>query len=227
MSKVFRKEIKYPITNLDFFLLRKRLECFVQPDPHSGDDGYRVRSLYFDSNDDQDLLDSLNGNMEKRKIRLRFYPPDTKTIKLEYKCKSGIDGIKHSIKLSKEEAERIIAGDYSLLLNIGSPLALELYARLMLGAYQPKVIVEYHRLAYSYPVNNNRITFDSKVAASNVVHSFFDHDLGLIPLMEPDAGVLEVKYDQFLVGVLKDVVRSVDSLAKANSKYAQSRLLFI
>ena len=227
MSKVFRKEVKFPISVLDFLLLRQKLEYFVQPDAHSGDDGYRVRSLYFDSNDDQDLLDSLSGNMEKRKIRLRFYPPDKENIKLEYKCKSGSNGIKRSIKLSKEEAERIVAGDYRLLLDIQTPLALELYARLMLGGYQPKVIVEYNRLAYFYPVSNNRITFDSKVSASNVVHSFFEEDTGLIPVMDPDTGVLEVKYNQFLVGVLKEALQSVDSLAKANSKYAQSRLLFM
>lgn len=226
MDKVFRKEIKYPISLLDFYRLRKRLECFVQPDPYSGSAGYRVRSLYFDSDGDRDLLDALNGNMEKRKIRLRFYPPDTDYIRLEYKCKSGTNGLKRSIRLSKENAQRIMGGDYRPLMDMQEPLAFELYGRLMTGGYRPKVIVDYHRVAYTYPVSNTRLNFDSAVSASYVTDSFFDEDPGVVPIMAPDLGVFEVKYDHFLVGILKEVVESVDSLAYANSKYAQSRFLF-
>lgn len=168
MHKVFRKEIKYPISILDFALIRGYLESFVKPDPHSGEDGYRVRSLYFDSGGDQDLLDSLAGQMEKRKIRLRFYPPDTGYIRLEYKCKSGTDGIKRSIRLSLGDAERMMKGDYTPLAEMQEPLALELYSRMMLEGYRPKSVVEYHRQAYVYPVGNTRINFDSAVAASYV-----------------------------------------------------------
>lgn len=227
MNKVFRKEMKYPISLLDFCLLRGYLECFVKPDPHSGEYGYRVRSLYFDSDGDQDLFDTLTGNMEKRKIRLRFYPPDTDYIRLEYKCKSGTDGIKRSIRLSKEVAQCLMRGDYTPLLDMQDPLASELYGRMRLEGYQPKVVVDYHRLAYIYPVGNTRINFDSAVSGSYVTDSFFDENPGLIPVMPPDIGVLEVKYDHFLVGILKEVVESVDSLTKANSKYAQARFLFV
>lgn len=226
MDEVFRKEVKYPISLLDFSRLRKRLECFTQPDPYSGSTGYRVRSLYFDSHDDRDLFDTLDGNMEKRKIRLRFYPPDTRYVRLEYKCKSGSDGIKRSIIIPKEDAWRIMRGDYSLLMDLQEPLAYELYGRLMTGGYHPKAVVEYHRLAYTYPASNTRLNFDSAVSASYVTDSFFDEEPGLVPVMAPDLGVLEVKYDHFLVGILKEIVESVDSLSKANSKYAQSRFLF-
>lgn len=226
MNQVYRKEIKYPISLLEFYRVRKRLACYVRPDPYSGELGYRVRSLYFDSLNDLDLFDALNGNMEKRKIRLRFYPPDTGSIRLEYKCKSGSDGVKRSLKLTKEQAQLLISGDYSLLSALQEPLALELYTRLSMGGYYPKVIVDYHRLAYTYPVGNTRITFDSAVSASYAAHSFFDEQPGLVPLVPTDFGVLEVKFDDFLVGIIKEAVASVDTLATANSKYVQSRFLF-
>jgi len=226
MKKVFRKEMKYPISILDFCRLRKRLECFVKPDPYSGDIGYCVRSLYFDTNGDRDLFDTLDGNLQKRKIRLRFYPPSVENILLEYKCKSGNDVLKRSIKLSKEDALRIAGGDYRPLMGLQEPLALNLYTRLMTGGYHPKAIVEYKRLAYIYPVSNTRLTFDSLVSASYATGSFFDEDPGLIPVMETDLGVLEVKYDHFLVGILKETIEEVDALVQANSKYAQSRFLF-
>lgn len=226
MSKVIRKEIKYPMSVLDFSRMRKRLECFVQYDPYSGNTGYRVRSLYFDSEGDRDLFDVLDGNMEKRKIRLRFYPPDSEYVRLEYKCKSGSDGVKRVIKICREVAGRIMKGDYDPLMEIQEPLALELYGRLMTGGYHPKAVVDYHRLAYTYPAGNTRLNFDSQISASYVTDSFFDEDLGLVPIMAPDRGVLEVKYDHFLVGILKEVVQSVEPTVQANSKYAQSRFLF-
>lgn len=226
MNEVFRKEVKYPISLLDFYQLRKRLECFVQPDPHSGSSGYRVRSLYFDSHDNQDLFDNLDGNMEKKKIRLRFYPPDTEYIRLEYKYKLGTDSTKRSIRITKEAAQCMINGDYSPLMDIGEPLAIELYGRLMTGGYRPRVVVEYNRMAYTYPVSNTRLNFDNEISASYVTDSFFDESPGLVPLMAPDMGVFEVKYDHFLVGMLKEVLESMDSLTKAYSKYTQARLVF-
>lgn len=227
VENVYRKEIKYPISLLDFALMRKRLECYVQPDKHSGEYGYQVRSVYFDSNRDKDLFDTLDGNMDKRKIRIRIYPPNRDNINLEYKCKSGTDGVKRSIKISREDAKNMLSGNYTFLMGLQDPLAHELYARMTLEGYHPRVIVEYNRLAYTYPVSNTRVTFDSSVSASYVVDSFFDENSGMIPIMQPDMGVLEVKYDNFLVGILKEVVESsVNSMSQANSKYGQSRFLF-
>jgi hypothetical protein len=226
MNEVFRKEIKYQISLLDFYNIKNRLQCFFHPDPHSGREGYRVRSLYFDTDDDKDLYDALVGNMEKRKIRLRFYPPDTGYVRMEYKCKSGSDGIKRSVILSKDDAQHIMRGDYSPLMNLQEPFAFELYRRMIMGAYRPKVVVDYHRIAYIYPVSNTRLSFDSEISASYVTDSFFDVNPGLIPLTAPDMGILEVKYDHFLVGILKAILEPLDSLAKANSKYVNSRFLF-
>ena len=117
-------------------------------------------------------------------------------------------------------------GDYKPLMNLQEPLAFELYGRLMTYVYHPKVVVDYHRLAYTYPVSNTRLNFDSAISASYVTDSFFDEDPGLVPITAPDFGILEVKYDHFLVGILKEIVESVDTLAKSNSKYVQSRFLF-
>lgn len=220
-----RKEIKYPITFLEFSRLRKRLECYMQPDPYSGSSGYRVRTLYFEACDDRDLLDCLNGSLEKRKIRLRFYPPDTEFFRLEYKCKYGLEGIKHSITLSKEQACCMIRGDYSFLTTLADPLATELYGRLMTGVYRPKVIVDYHRIAYIYPADNTRINFDTAISGSYVTDSVLEEHPGLIPVMNPDSGVLEVKYDNFLVGVLKEILESVNLLSSAYSKYMLSRFI--
>lgn len=222
----YRKEIKYPISILDFSMIKDRLECYTHLDTHSNENGYLVRSLYFDSLGDQCLFDTLDGNLEKKKIRIRFYPPNYDNLSLEYKCKSGTDGVKLSIKISKEQAKRMMCGDYSFLMDINDPLAHKICVRMIMDGYHPKVIIEYNRLAYLYPVSNTRITFDQNVNASYVTDSFFDENPGWVPIVQPDKGVLEVKYDNILVGVLKEIVESVNALPQSNSKYVQSRFLF-
>lgn len=44
-------------------------------DKHNGAGGYRIRSLYFDTLDDNDYRDKLDGMELRRKIRLRNYDP--------------------------------------------------------------------------------------------------------------------------------------------------------
>lgn len=226
MEGFYRKEIKYPLSQLDFLRLRKTLEYYMEYDVFSGISGYKVRSLYFDSLDDRDLYDKLDGTMEKRKIRLRIYSHDSPFVNLEYKCKSGSDGIKRKLKITRAEALKMIDCDYDFLLQYEDPLARTIHTRLLTGGYLPKTIVEYRRIAYKYPVSDTRITFDAGTSASYFPQTFFDSRPNLIPLIPGDQGVLEVKYDHFLVGTIKQVLRLIDSSPNANSKYSQSRVYY-
>lgn len=222
---VYRKEIKYVISVQDFYHMRKHLECYIKPDKHSGDTGYMVRSLYFDSYNDKDLFDVLYGLKDKRKIRLRIYSMSDSSVKLEYKCKSGSDSRKLSLSIPKEEALRMADGDYSFLLEKEDPLAVKLYSRLKTQGYRPAIIVDYNRLAYMYMPNDIRITFDSNIKASRITSGLFDQNVAWQPVMEPGVGVLEVKYNGFLFSHLKQTIEDIDSLPASSSKYANSRLV--
>lgn len=222
--EVYRKEIKYIISIQDFYRLRKQLENYIKPDKHSGDTGYTVRSLYFDSYNDRDLFDVLDGLYDKRKIRLRIYSMNDSNVKLEYKCKSGSDSRKLTLLISKEEALSMVNGDYSFLLGKNEQLALKLYSRLNIGAYRPSIIVDYKRLAYTYTPNDVRITFDSNINSSRITSGLFDPNAAWQPVMSPGIGVLEVKYNGFLFDHLKKIIEAIDSLPTSNSKYANSRL---
>lgn len=226
-GRTYRKEIKYPLSLVDFEKIKRRFTPYVTLDPHCTDNGgYRVRSLYFDSASDADLYDTLDGVLNKQKIRLRFYPPDDRSVLLENKIKSGSDGVKLTLSLTRLQAQQMISGDYSFLRELSDPLAMRLYTRMMTGGYQPKSVVEYRRLAYIYPVSNTRITYDYSISSSPVVSSFLDRNVLLTPITDVDMGVLEIKYDNLLVSVLKDALQPLDSLSSANSKYVSSRFIF-
>ena len=47
-----RNELKFEISRRSAVLLESRLRGILRPDPHAGEDGYFIRSLYFDDNED-------------------------------------------------------------------------------------------------------------------------------------------------------------------------------
>ena len=61
MNDVLRQEKKYSINLLDAAELRRRLGLVMHEDRHNGPQGYAIRSLYFDTPDDQDFRDKVDG----------------------------------------------------------------------------------------------------------------------------------------------------------------------
>lgn len=223
-NPTFRKEYKYRISELDFLRIRNSLDACLSYDPHSGPMGYTIRSLYFDSMDDRDLYDKLDGTFEHKKIRLRTYDPRGKKFNLEYKCRWDTDGVKRKLVLSRKQAKRLIRCEYEVLLEFDDdPLARELYDRMVRGRYMPKVIVQYHRIAWTYPASDIRVTWDKGIEASYFADSFFEERPLFIPILPDNLGVLEVKYNYFFPSGIKHALNLLDQLPVSNSKYALAR----
>ena len=136
MEARLRKEMKYIISREMALEIQKSLEGVLQQDIYSGVNGeYTIRSQYYDSLIDRDLQDNLDGLLEKRKIRIRVYDLEGDSAKLEYKCKSGSDGIKKVISIKRSQAEAIEQGDFSFLAETNRELDLFLYQKMLLNRY--------------------------------------------------------------------------------------------
>ncbi len=225
LQEAYRQENKYVIPIAEFMRIRPLLAACLEHDPNGGPDGYDVRTLYFDDVYENDVRDVLDGMLNKQKIRLRMYPPNDAAVKLEYKCKTGASVLKHSFALSRPEAESLIAGDCDFLLSREEPTLKEIYARVKLGAYLPRVIVSYRRIAYQQPMSDIRVTFDEQLNAGFSPRAFFDPSPAEWPILAPDSGVLEVKYSSYMPGYLQKILKQVDQLSGANSKFTNARLL--
>ncbi len=225
MEEVLRKEFKYVISLEKFYRIRRQLETFLSYDKNSPDEGYNVRSLYFDTIDDRDMFDTLYGLFDKKKIRLRIYSIHDKFVKLECKRKMGNDTHKISITISREQAEEMIKGNFDFLIGLDNAEARNMYNILITEGYSAKTIIEYRRIAFVYPVSNTRICFDTDIGASLTPFRFFDENVGFLPLITKDQGVLEVKYDHFLPTLIRDSIAPMDELQIANSKYVQARMI--
>lgn len=225
METVFRKEMKYVLNKIQFLRLRKHLDILMVKDKNGCNGTYMVRSQYYDSLGNQDLYDNLDGVMEKRKIRIRTYSTEAESVKLEYKCKSNLDGKKYSLEITREQAIMMENHQYEFLLSHKEDLAKHLYIKMKRGGYTPKTIVEYERTAYLHPINDIRITFDTNIKGTINPYGIFSKSLSYIPLIQGENGILEVKYNDFIPSILKQVIQEVDSLPEANSKYSNARIL--
>lgn len=61
METVFRKEMKYLISHREAMILQQKLDGIMERDTHGDHGRYFIRSQYYDSIDDQDLWDNLDG----------------------------------------------------------------------------------------------------------------------------------------------------------------------
>ena len=223
MNQVYREEKKFLI-NIDEFLRKShQLEQVMAQDEHNGTHGYLIRSLYFDTMYDSDYFEKLAGIETRRKVRLRCYDPDSDYAMLEMKQKQGSSQLKRSLRVSREDAMRMIAGDYTPLLTYPEDFAAEMYASMMMKCYRPKTIVQYNRKAFIAKENKIRVTFDNQIVSTESSFDLFDPDLNMYPVLDKSKVVLEVKFNGFLLEYIKQMLHSVDKSELSVSKYALAR----
>ena len=223
MNEVLRQEKKYAINVADSVMLRHQLGTVMHTDAHNGAQGYVIRSLYFDTPEDQDFNDKLDGLELRRKIRLRSYSPQSDFAMLEMKQKEGPYQRKRSLRLTREDAMGLCRGDYRPLLAYPAPFAAECYGLMHCRCYRPKAIVEYHRQAYVARENHIRITLDSQIVATESDWNLFSRCLPMYSVMDPFQMVLEVKYNGFLLSYIKDLLNLVERSELSVSKYCLAR----
>ena len=223
MNEVLRQEKKFLVNSISSALLRGRLEKVMLQDAHNGPQGYRIRSLYFDTVNDKDFYDKYDGLELRRKIRLRIYDPDSDFAMLEMKQKEGPYQKKRSLRVSRADAQALVRGEYDVLLGYREPFAAECFSLMHCMGYKPKVVVEYLRKAYIAKENRIRITLDSEISGTEANCDLFSPQLPLYPAMDIFNSVLEVKYNGFLLSYIKRLVNTVDCSELSVSKYCMAR----
>ena len=83
--------------------------------------------------------------------------------------------------------------------------------------------MEYQRQAFMAKENNIRLTFDSRIRATESSFDLFSDNLPLSPVYPQDGVVFEVKYDKFLLGYISDIISMVNTRSISSSKYCLSR----
>ena len=220
-----RHEIKHEITYHDMIILRKRLQTVMKRDSYAKDGIYKIRSLYFDNISDKALREKIDGVNHREKFRIRYYNDDTSFIRLEKKSKKSGLGNKQMAPLTLEEAQKIIDGDYEWMKSCKDrPLILELYTKMVLQGLKPKTIVDYTREPFTFDAGNVRVTLDYNIRTGLKCTDFLNSDCITIPAGDTNTIILEVKWDNYLPDIIKDIVQLEGRRGAAFSKYAVSRI---
>lgn len=219
----FRHEWKHEISYVDMLSLRSRLSAVMQPDSHAVNGRYKIRSLYFDNFRDKALLEKINGVNTREKFRVRYYNDDLSFIFLEKKSKAGGLCSKEQAAITLEEAKLIANKDIESLSKTEKPLVKELCYKMRIEWLEPKTIVDYMREPFVYAPGNVRATLDHDIRTGLTGTDFLNFDCVMIPAGNAPI-ILEVKWDEFLPAVIRDVVQVPGTRTSAFSKYAACRI---
>lgn len=223
MNEVMRNERKFLLSLDEFYRLSGYFSKFLMQDEHNGWDGYTVRSLYFDTPDERDFYEKEDGLETRRKIRLRIYTPKDNFGVLEMKQKQGTNQLKRSLRITREDAKKLIQGRYDVLLKYPEPFAAECFGVMQMYAYRPKSVIEYRRKAFIAKENRIRLTFDHHIISSESNVDLFAENLGMNSVWDPYLVVFEVKYNGFLLSYIRDAINYCEKSETSVSKYCLGR----
>ena len=219
-----RHELKYHITPAEMTVLRNVLTPVMQLDPNGNENNeYHIRSLYFDTINDDALEEKIAGVGNRKKYRMRIYNFSDRVIKLECKSKYGDLISKQSVSIPRELADQLIAGDPDGLQRMRHPLLHDVYREMRTRLLRPVVIVDYVREAYIHPAQDVRITFDKMLRTGLYSSDMFTPMLPTFPVFDDPVEILEVKYNEFLPTYIQSLISGVTAQRSAVSKYTWCR----
>lgn len=219
-----RHELKYFIAPAELADLRTRLRPSLRLDSHCvGGRPYAIRSLYFDDVDNSAFFDKLDGVQNRDKYRIRIYNRSDAVIFLERKRKLGDLIQKSSVPITRRLCEQIISGDPRGLYRADNPLLKDLFVQMRTRLLRPVVIVDYEREAYVSPVEDVRVTFDTKLRTGLSSLDLFNPRLPTVCPHDRRVEILEVKFNDYLPESVRDLLRGTRAERSAISKYILCR----
>lgn len=217
---MFRHEYKYLCDKTQNIVLKMRAKGLLQEDKYTGNkEYYYVRSLYFDTMDNQCYLENESGNDKRNKYRIRIYNGNCEKIVLERKSKERQMTSKISCPISEEVCRRLMRNQRVPITEDMSEVQKKLLLELQLKVMRPVVVVEYQRFPYIEKNGNVRITFDENISSSNEIEKFLDKQMITRPILGNGQSILEVKWDAFLPSYIKEHMQMETLQWSSFSKY--------
>lgn len=226
-----RFELKYLIPEHVAQRVRDYVVSFLELDENGRgkpDLSYPVHSLYIDSDELRTYWDTINGNRDRFKLRIRFYEDGPSSpVFLEIKRRANSCIMKQRVGVQREAVRMVLDGQFppSDLVLGKEPKhlrALQDFCRIQqqMGA-RPKVHVAYMREAY-LPVSGNsaRLTMDRQVRSEADTEGRLSTTLATPVSIWDKAVVLELKFTDRYPNWFGDLVRTFNLHQCGAAKYA-------
>lgn len=226
-TRKYRHEIKFIISKQMSLILKQRLALAMDVDKNSVnlDNTYFIRSLYFDDINSTAYYEKIDGVLYRKKYRIRIYNNDSSFIRLERKWKHNNMTSKDQLKISKENCINLLTNQFDnidkKLLN--NSLMKEFITDIKVFGLKPSVIVDYKRLAYTYPISEVRITFDERIKSGLYNCNLFNINRITYDVIDNNEVVLEVKFNEVLPEHISIILQTIPMYRQAVSKFALCR----
>lgn len=220
----YRHELKFKISNSAAEVLKQKLSLILKKDKNAyySDGSYLIKSLYFDDLDSTSYYEKMDGVLYRKKYRIRIYNNNDEFIRLEKKMKHNTYTAKEQILISKDIYSKILNGKLDEI-DSSTGLLEEFITNSKTKHLVPSVIVLYHRIAFTYPISEVRITFDSHIQSGLYNYDLFDKEVPMYDVSEPGKQVLEVKFNEVLPLHIANILNDIPSCKEAVSKFAICR----
>lgn len=220
----YRHELKFKISNASAEVLKQKLSLILEKDKNSyySDGSYLIKSLYFDDRDSTSYYEKMDGVLYRKKYRIRIYNNDYTFIRLEKKMKHNNYTAKEQMLISKDIYSKILNGKIEEI-NDAEGLLLEFINDYKTKGLIPSIIVEYHRIAFTYQISDVRITFDSNIQSGLYNYDLFNENYPKYNVVGDGKQVLEVKFNEILPLHIANILNDIPSSREAISKFAVCR----
>jgi len=215
---ISRSELKYYIPSEKLTGFLDGLSKIMELDPHCNSlyEGYRINSVYLDSNNRQCLQDKLDGVLFRKKFRLRRYENSSKCY-FEVKSKFGSRSIKQGFSLNKTELKKFQKQRFEEVKFLEKN---GISDQLVSGSYSEVVSIDYRRIAFRSDFFNIRVTVDYSMACDFNNLSGDLSSYAIIPLLFDDRAIVEIKFDKYVPTSLRKYFENCGFLIRTSfSKY--------
>ncbi|MCH8494345.1 MAG: polyphosphate polymerase domain-containing protein [Balneolales bacterium] len=227
-----RFEYKYRISETKALALRQFVSSYMDLDSYGAlqpDLSYPVHSLYLDSPNYQTYTDTINGNRNRYKLRVRYYENgENAPVYLEVKRRFDKVIAKKRAVVHRDAVQQLLDGQFPMHSHLTNPSpeqfeALQYFCdtQMRLNA-SPKTHIAYRREAYENDGNNSvRVTFDRHVyseAVNNRIVTFNNVTDNPISVFGSEV-ILELKFTNRFPEWFKHIVQSYGLKQESAAKY--------
>lgn len=227
-----RFEQKYLVEEAVARRISDFVRCYLTVDEYGTGcpgDAYPVHNLYLDSDALRLAQDTINGNKNRYKLRLRFYNEDPETpVFFEIKRRVNNCIVKQRVAVRRDAVAGLLAGEPHDPAQLFSPnpknmASLRRFCDLMEEIHaRPKVHVAYLREAYVQPDNNTvRVTLDRQVRAEAELSVRLSTRMESPVLAFDHAVILELKFTDRFPNWFGELVRTFGCQQCGAAKYVE------
>ena len=226
-----RFELKYLITEESALMVRDFVRSYLDFDEYSvgkPNYSYPVHSLYLDSDRLQLYWETINGNKNRYKLRLRYYSthPDAPVF-FEVKRRVNNCIMKQRGGVRQESVPLLLKGhlpqpEHMVSKSPNHLVALQNFCNLSHQIQaRPKVHIYYMREAYVSDDDQVRVTLDRKVFGEANLDYSIQTDMHSPVLTFPNQVILELKFTNRFPDWFRELVRVFNVMQCGAAKYCE------